>query len=416
MKVTRTVTSRISLASLALAMACGIAVNPTQASPTDVSCGATITSDTTLEGDLVDCPNNGIVMGADNISLDLNGHAIDGDGELTEECEEICDVGIVNDGHTGVAIEGGSVREFAAGVAVLDAVHNRLRHLSVRSNMFPGVFIGGSPRARLQHNTLAGNGLAGIYIFDSPDLLFEHNAVAANGLETDQAGVDLFASPHSRIADNWISANGDIGVFGSETQHVVFDGNVVLGHPEAGFLIEGSHNAFTNNRLSRNGVGIDAGGDGSVIARNHVSDVPAGPLEEPGGVGIWVGGGDGVVVEDNVVERAERAGIFLAQCPEELEGCLGPTNTVVHNNQLRDNADGIFVWSSAEDTLLVGNHAVGSEDDGIDVDSASTTLAANYAFHNGDLGIEAVLGVIDGGGNTAHGNGNPTQCTNVACD
>jgi hypothetical protein len=39
-----------------------------------VGCGDTITTDTTLESDLVNCPNNGIVIGADNITLDLNGH------------------------------------------------------------------------------------------------------------------------------------------------------------------------------------------------------------------------------------------------------------------------------------------------------------------------------------------------------
>jgi len=32
-----------------------------------------------------------------------------------------------------------------------------------------------------------------------------------------------------------------------------------------------------------------------------------------------------------------------------------------------------------------------------------------------DLGIEAVAGVTDGGGNHAAGNGNPAQCTNVDC-
>jgi hypothetical protein len=34
---------------------------------------------------------------------------------------------------------------------------------------------------------------------------------------------------------------------------------------------------------------------------------------------------------------------------------------------------------------------------------------------NHDLGITAVRGVIDGGGNQASGNGNPAQCTNIAC-
>jgi hypothetical protein len=44
-----------------------------------------------------------------------------------------------------------------------------------------------------------------------------------------------------------------------------------------------------------------------------------------------------------------------------------------------------------------------------------TTLTGNHALRNGDLGIEAVFGVTDGGRNKAHGNGNPAQCTNVAC-
>jgi hypothetical protein len=49
------------------------------------------------------------------------------------------------------------------------------------------------------------------------------------------------------------------------------------------------------------------------------------------------------------------------------------------------------------------------------VESPSTTLTRNVAVHNGDLGIEAVPGVIDGDGNHATGNGNPLQCTNVDC-
>ena len=43
-----------------------------------------------------------------------------------------------------------------------------------------------------------------------------------------------------------------------------------------------------------------------------------------------------------------------------------------------------------------------ANDDGLDVDSPSTTLTGNLALHNGgDLGIEAVAGVIDGGKNHA---------------
>ena len=50
-----------------------------------------------------------------------------------------------------------------------------------------------------------------------------------------------------------------------------------------------------------------------------------------------------------------------------------------------------------------------------DVQSRSATLTSNLAVRNADLGIEAVFGVIDGGRNKAHGNGNPLQCTNITC-
>ena len=69
---------------------------------------------------------------------------------------------------------------------------------------------------------------------------------------------------------------------------------------------------------------------------------------------------------------------------------------------------------------FVGNVAT-NNDDGIEIDSGgaipenSVVLTRNTANDNGDFGIEAVLGVTDGGGNKASGNGNPLQCLNVFC-
>jgi hypothetical protein len=80
---------------------------------------------------------------------------------------------------------------------------------------------------------------------------------------------------------------------------------------------------------------------------------------------------------------------------------------VVRRNHVRRSHDGFLVESTASDTVLESNHAVRSEDDGFDVDSRTTTLTRNHAVHSGDFGIEAVHGVIDGGGNKAHGNGTP---------
>jgi nitrous oxidase accessory protein NosD len=387
----RTLPVRIPSMVLAVA-AVWLALSAGQASASHVECGDTVTADATLDSDLVDCPSNGIVIGADGITLDLNGHTIDGDGELTADCPagEPCELGVLSDGHAGVTVRNGSVREFALAAIIGGAPDNRLLHLSLTESTFPGVIV-----------------------FESSGLRFEHNTVTANGLETDGEGLGLFNSPHGRVAHNEIFDNGDIGVFGLDASDIVFERNALSGHTEAGFLIEGSRNVFSRNRLSGNGVGIDVGGDENVITRNHVFDSPL--SEEGGGFGIFVAAGRDNVVARNLVVRSSRAGIRLSLIPEELEGGPGAVNTAVRHNVLRGNGDGIFVLDTAENTLIEDNLALASGDDGIDVDSPLTTLTGNHALHNGDLGIEAVFGVTDGGGNKAHGNSNPAQCTNLAC-
>jgi hypothetical protein len=103
---------------LGLAVAGVIALSGGQARASHVGCGDTITTDTTLDSDLIDCANNGIVIGADDITLDLNGHVIDGDGTTAAGCDlavEFCNTGVAIEGHDGVAVMHGSVREFSVG-------------------------------------------------------------------------------------------------------------------------------------------------------------------------------------------------------------------------------------------------------------------------------------------------------------
>jgi hypothetical protein len=95
-------------------------------------------------------------------------------------------------------------------------------------------------------------------------------------------------------------------------------------------------------------------------------------------------------------------------------------NDTVRRNIVRDaGVDGIGInldhAGPVTDTLVEGNVLTGSGDDGIDVESPSTTLRGNVAVHNGDVGIEAVPGVADGGGNRAYANGSLLQCTNIHC-
>ena len=64
------------VATLAVVAAVGSTTAP--ASVAQLGCGAIITTDTTLDSDLTSCPSNGIVIGADDITLDLNSHTVGG--------------------------------------------------------------------------------------------------------------------------------------------------------------------------------------------------------------------------------------------------------------------------------------------------------------------------------------------------
>jgi parallel beta-helix repeat protein len=356
-------------------------------------CGDTITVDTALTNDLLNCPNNGIVIGADDITLDLNGHVIDGDGAEFADCppDEACDIGILDFDHQGVTIKGGEVREFTFGALVVGASDSHVTRLVLKNHFFSGLLVAESSRSEIDGLTVSGNGLT-----------------------TDQAGVDIFDSHHLTLSRNAVFANGDIGFFVSGLDDGRFEENSVAGNPEAGILLDhGNRNEFSDNRFSNNGDGIALSGDANTVAGNRLS----GPLECPEefcGHGISLEGGSGNLIERNVVLGFHHAGILVASF-EEFGG--PPTvGSTITGNLIRGSAvEGLLVGPTPTDTWLTRNIAIGAGDDGIHVDSAETTLTRNLAVHNGDLGIEAVPGVTDGGGNHATANGNPAQCTNVVC-
>jgi large repetitive protein len=356
-----------------------------------VSCGETITTDTRLDRDLVNCPNNGIVIGADDVTLDLNGNVIDGDGIEFTACppDEPCDIGVVDLDHHGVTIKGGTVQEFGVGVLVVGATDSRLARLAVANSLFFGVLVADSSGSEIDEVTASGNGLT-----------------------TDQAGIVVFDSYELTIEKNAVFENGDIGFFIVGLDDSRIEGNSISRNPEAAMILEGSGNTLIRNRVSGNGDGLVVSGDTNTVFGNQVSDAVGGP--DGNGFGISLEGGTGNVIEGNVVVRARQGDIRLASF-EEFGGPPTVGNSV-RGNLVRDSdVDGVLVESTAVDTLLEGNVAIGAGDDGIAVENVSTTLTRNLAVRNDDLGIEAVPGVTDGGGNKANANGNPAQCTNVSC-
>jgi parallel beta-helix repeat protein len=417
-----------------------------------VSCGATITRDTTLKADLTNCPGDGLVIGADNITLDLNGHTIDGTVAQSSTCDEppFGNAGIKLGGHDGLTIEDGTVQQFVHGIAgggegegVADSDFHRL---VLRDNRVSGLSLGSDQRLnnhnRIVDNEAYGNGCSAGIFLNSAD----GNYVARNRLHDNDGGIGICCSSDNLVEDNVAAHNRDTGIavyFGRHSHNVLRD-NTVYDNADGIFVgfqegtsqddvIADNHsygnsnaaigfedaagNQVTGNRLDHSGFGVLVFGDANTIARNRVTDIANCPdPATPCGVGIAVAVGADNVIQGNHVARVMSDGIAVVA----FNSGSATTGTVVRANLVRAaQRDGYSVGAlgqgTVSGTLLAGNLALGAGDDGFDVHLPGTTLAHDLAFHNGDLGIDAVTGTIDGGANKARANGNPAQCAGVTC-
>ncbi len=380
------ISGRFVIAGL-LAVGClaGAAALPASASAGTVSCGEKITADTTLQNDLVDCPNRGIVIGADGIRLDLNGHTVDGDGTPFASCPEngSCDIGIFSNHDDRVVIKGGSVTEFDAGVIVGKSRRTEVHDLIASENASFGIIVALSTGVEVTRSS------------------------GVDGPTDDSDGMGLFVSSHVRVARNNFSDNGEIGIHMFQTNRSSITHNEMSGNND-GFLplfIENSNrNRVSHNGMEENGEGIILLGSRNSVTHNRISG--------SGDVAISLEDGHDNLLAGNRVDDTGKSGIRVGA----FEPTLKPRDNVVRKNVVEGAGRiGIFVRSGAGHTAVLGNRVDQAQRDGIQVQVPDATIARNHASDNGRYGINAHRGIRDGGGNEAAGNGNEPQCRNVVC-
>lgn len=172
----------------------------TPAAAADLACGTVITADTTLTSDVGPCRGPGLVVGADDVTVDLGGRQVFGTGTVGEGA------GILLSQRTGVTVRNGTVRHFDAGVAVVGGSGNTISGILARDN------IGVSEGQASEPSAIYGDGIA---ILSSTDNLVEGNTVVHNG---PYSGIGLFEvidGDHPRT-------------IGGPTSGNVVRGNVVL--------------------------------------------------------------------------------------------------------------------------------------------------------------------------------------------
>lgn len=340
-----------------------------------------VTSDTTLTGDVGPCAGHGIVVAADNVTLDLNGFTVRGAKAVAEQ------VGILLDGVQGVTVKNGTVTGFDAGVSIEYGGGNTVTGVTATRNVNDMiepidprsiVIERGTMPTREQMHQMAmvecyyGDGITA---FGSSDNLIEGNVVTENG---PYGGITLVDDSNRNVVRNNQVHENDLLNNGVTDEN----GNPVFVDNTPGSPTRGRH--------------VPAGTAGAVQPQSmcgatEIGTPGMGRGREVQSIGIRVEGpgADENVIDRNTVTKGGLAGIsfhsfvMAPAAPNVPQGSSNRHNVVSHNSVSRTGED-----TNAEDRFADGIASLSSGPVGtVTHPSDTNTVVRNDSFDNFRHGI-----------------------------
>lgn len=297
----------------------GVVGLATPAYAANVACGQTILVSTTLDGNVGPCAS-GVTIGADNVTLNLNGFSISG----TANPGEGPGVNLLN--RSGVTVKNGTVTLFDAGVAITGGSANNVSNMKVVDNrgntatdFGDGIALFSSMRNQILGNEVRNNGpYDGIGLIVSNFNVIDGNRVTDNNQSANNtAGIRLentgaVASSNDNIVTNNLVTNS--GIYGIE----VFAG--------------GSRNQIRFNQVIGNaldGIVVFAGGNNNIIEGNNLRSNRASGISIRGAGGVFAApAGNQILRNFSFGNTASDLRDFQATCgTNEWHGNQGATFT-----------------------------------------------------------------------------------------
>ena len=174
-----------------------------------VLCAATLLESVKLDHDLT-CTGNGLIVGADGITIDLNGHAITGAGS---------GIGIAVTGRNDIRITGGTIRNFAVAVRTLMSTGVLIDHNEFDGNPEGIDLQAGSNKNTIKDNAFRNSATRAIMLRGDTSA----NDIKANTFSGNRVGILLFGATFSTLKDNIISGSAVAGI----RINVIATGNVL---------------------------------------------------------------------------------------------------------------------------------------------------------------------------------------------
>jgi hypothetical protein len=231
---------------------------------TALTCGLTVRTSVVLANDLGPCSGDGLDVGANGITINLNGHTITGGGSHW---------GIFDHSYTSVTVENGTLTGFASGVRFENgASGGRLQGLRLTSNASCGADVDGSDHVVLSGNYAVSNPHEGFCVSNGSADQVAGNWVEANGID----GIDVIDDNAVVVSQNRMLNDSENGLYVGENTTGQVSGNVVNGNgfdginsvdAALGLTLNGNRASF-NGRLGINAAPGQKDGGGNVVQDN----------------------------------------------------------------------------------------------------------------------------------------------------
>jgi parallel beta-helix repeat protein len=244
----------------AAAAICLLAGAATRVSASDDLCGATIVESLKLDHDVV-CSGDGLIVGADGIRIDLDGHAISGAGS---------GVGIIVSGRRDVSITAGTIGNFATGIRIVASTDIEIKYIEFNANPEGIDFQAGSVGNTVKDSLFRNSTIRGIMLRTN----VTGNDVKNNRFINDRVGILIFGGVDNTLKQNEISGSSVAAIRINQPA----DGNVLkdnlVSSSLAGieFLVTAAgwaqENELKDNTISSNGCGLKGPTDGNTLKDN----------------------------------------------------------------------------------------------------------------------------------------------------